>query len=146
MADSRIRGESVEIQVIDGGQLTSINDIRSFEFAAQLEILREGYLGETSDRRDEIYRGYRGRMELHFENQDFLEFMRSVIDRARRRRLGVQINIKATLNFPNGESPIVNLIDCYFGEIPVTFGSRTDYELFLSISRERILRSSRRNT
>src|SRR6185295_7931744 len=97
----------------------TITDIRSFEVAAQLEILREGYLGETTDRRDEIYRGVRGRMEIHFENGDVFNLMRGVVDRARRRNqtaIDEVINIKATLNFPGGGRPIVLIRDAFFGE------------------------------
>lgn len=128
MSTQRIKGQEVEVLLIDGGEpRDTITDVRSFEFAAQLELLREGYLGETTDRRDEIYRGFRGKIEFHFENRDILSFTRSVIERARRRTPGVRINIKATLNFPNGDRPRILLRDCFFGEIPMSFASRSDY-------------------
>jgi len=128
MSEQRIKGQEVEVRIVRGGEeLTSITDVRSFEMAAQLEILSEGYLGETTDRKDEIYRGFRGSMELNFENGEILQLMRSVIDRARRREAGLQINIRATLNFPNGDTQSILLRDCFFGEIPVSFGSRGDY-------------------
>ena len=128
MAEQRIKGKEVEVRIERGGEeLTSITDVRSFEMAAQLEILSEGYLGETTDRKDEIYRGYRGSMELNFENGEILDLMRTVVDRARRREAGLQVNIRATLNFPSGENKIILLMDCFFGEIPLSFGSRGDY-------------------
>lgn len=128
MSEQRIKGQEVEIRIVRGGEeLTSITDIRSFEMAAQLELLSEGYLGETTDRKDEIYRGFRGSMELHFENGEILELMRSIIDRARRREAGLQINIRATLNFPNGDTQGILLRDCFFGEIPMSFVTRSDY-------------------
>lgn len=124
----RIKGQEVEvILVVNGEAKDTIQDIRSFEMAAQLEIQREGYLGETSQRRDEIYNGVRGRMELHFENDDILTLMRQVVDRARRREPGTKINIKATLNFANGDRPRVVINDVFIGEFPINFGSRTDY-------------------
>jgi hypothetical protein len=113
--------------VVDGQPQDTITDVRSFEVAVQLELLREGYLGETTDRRDEIFRGIRGRMTLHVENQTFLNFMASVVNRARRREPGTQINIKATLNFPNGDRPRVQMNNVFFGEQPFVFGSRSDY-------------------
>jgi hypothetical protein len=128
MSEARIKGQEVEVRIVRGGEeLTTITDVRSFEMAAQLELLSEGYLGETTDRKDEIYRGYRGSMELHFENADILTLMRSVIDRARRKEPGLQINIRATLNFPGGGTSAILLRDCFFGEIPISFGSRGDY-------------------
>lgn len=128
MPSTRIKGQDVEVRLIVGSELQeTITDVRSFEVTVQTEILREGYLGETSDRRDDVYRGIAGRMELHFENDDILTMMRSIIDRARRRTPGTQINIQATLNFPNGDTPVVQIPDVFFGPIPLNFGSRADF-------------------
>jgi hypothetical protein len=66
-------------------------------------------------------------MTLHIENEDVLNFMRSIVDRARRREPGTQVNIKATLNFPNGDRPRIQMNNVFFGEIPFAFGSRSDY-------------------
>jgi hypothetical protein len=50
-----------------------------------------------------------------------------IVDKARRRTPGTKINVKATLNFPNGERPRVVIPDVEFGELPLNFGSRSDY-------------------
>jgi hypothetical protein len=124
----RIKGQEVELLFVeDNVPLTSISDIRSFDMAAELEILKEGYLGETTDRRDSVYRGYHGKMDVHFENRDILDFMRRLIDKARRRTPGVRVNCKVTLAFPGGDRVRILLKDMSFGEIPLSFGSRADY-------------------
>jgi len=124
----RIKGQEVELLLVeDNSPLTSINDVRSFEMAAQLEMLTEGYLGETTDRHDTVYRGYRGRMEVHFENGEILAFMRRLVDKARNRTPGARVNAKVTLAFPGGDRVRVLLRDMQFGEIPLSFGSRADY-------------------
>jgi len=124
----RIKGQEVEvILVADGVIQDTITDVRSFEVAAKLEKKEEGYLGEKTNRYDEIYNGVRGRMELHFENQDILDLAFAIIDRAKRRTPGTKINVKATLNFPNGETPRVFLPDVFFGELPMNFAGRADY-------------------
>jgi hypothetical protein len=128
MADQRIKGQEVELLlVVNGVPQTTTTDVRSMEVAPKLEMLEEGYLGETSDRYDEIYKGIRGNIELHFENQDVFTFFQSVVNRARRRTPGTTINIKAALNFPNGQRPRIIIKDAYFGEFPIGFGSRQDY-------------------
>lgn len=128
MSDQRIKGQEVEILIVEGGSpISTISDIRNFEMANILELLTEGYLNETTDRRDEKYNGYRGSFELHFENRDIIDFVRRIVDRARRRTAGLIINIKATLQFPNGQRVRIILKDCFFGEIPMSFGSRSDY-------------------
>ncbi len=128
MADQRIKGQEVEtLIVVDGVVQENITDIRSFEVAAKLEIKEEGYLGEKTNRYDEIFNGVRGRMELHFENADVFTLIQSVANRAKRRTPGVQINIKATLNFPNGDRSRIQINDVALGELPINFGSRGDY-------------------
>lgn len=131
----RIKGQEVEIIIVSNGTpLTNITDIRSFELSFQNEILKEGYLGETTDRRDSVFRGISARMSLHIENQDILALFQQIVDKSRRRVPGLQINIKVTLNFPNGQRPRVMIPDVEFGELPLNFGSRSDYgEVSLSM-------------
>ena len=131
MADNRVRGQEVEaILVVDGVAQTTITDIRSFEVAVKLETKEEAYLGETTNRYDTIYNGARGRMEFHYENADVFTMVTSLIDVAKRRTPGVQVNVKATLNFSNGDRPIILVSDVQFGEIPFNFASRSDYGTF----------------
>lgn len=125
---TRIKGQEVEILLIeDNVPLTSITDVRSFEMNIQLEILKEGYLGETTDRRDSIYRGFTGHVDVHFETRDIIDFSRRLIDKARRRTAGARVNMKVTLNIPDEDRVRVVLKDLSFGEIPIGFGSRSDY-------------------
>lgn len=124
----RIKGQEVEaILVVNGAPQLSTTDIKSFELTLQLEILSEGYLGETTDRKDSVFKGIAGSLELHVENQEFLRLFQAIVDKARRRTPGTRINLKATLNFPNGDRPRVLIPDVEFGELPLNFGSRTDY-------------------
>lgn len=128
MSDQRIKGQEVSLMLIVGGEVQStITDFRHFEVEFQTEIQKEGYLGETTDRRDEIFHGVRGKMELHYENQDVLKLTQAIIDRAQRRQPGLQINLRATLNFPNGQNPKVSIPNIYFGPQPYNFASRSDY-------------------
>lgn len=128
MADQRIRGQETEVLLIlDGTVLDTITDIRSIEFAFKLEMKEEGYLGELTNRYDEIFNGMRGRIEFHFENDDIFTLITAVLERAKRRTPGTLVNIKTTLNFPNGDRPRVIIPDVKFGEIPINFASRSDY-------------------
>lgn len=126
--DQRAKGQETEVLlVLDGKVQNTITTIKSFEIAFQLEILKEGYLGETTDRRDEIFRGVRGKLELHINNQDIFDLVQSVVDRAQRRTSGVKVNVKSTINFPNGQRPRIIIPDVSFGEVPLNFAGRSDY-------------------
>lgn len=124
----RIKGQEVEVLLVaDGAPVDSLTDVRSFDVTFQLEILTEGYLGETTNRRDEVFNGISGSMELHFEDPGVFEFISAVVDRAQRRTPGVRVNIKATLAFPNGQRTRVIIQNAFFGDIPLSFGGRSEY-------------------
>lgn len=124
----RIKGQECEIIMIaDSKPLDTITTIKNFEFSFLLEILSEGYMGETTERKDSIFKGISGKLDLHIENQSILTFAQLVVDKARRREAGVQVNIKSTLNFPNGQRPRIVIPSVEFGEMPFGFGGRSEY-------------------
>lgn len=124
----RIKGQEVQVNlIVNGAVQDTLTDIKSLELAAKLEIITEGYLGEGTDRRDDQYHGVSGSLELHFSDGDVFDLIDTIIERARRREAGTRINIKCTLAFPGGDLRRVLIPDVYFGEIPISFGSRTDY-------------------
>jgi len=128
MASQRLKGQEVSIEIIkDSRPLDTISTIRSFDFSYQLETKSEGYLGETTDRKDSVFRGIKGRMEIHTNNKDIFNLIQSAVDKARRRSSGVRINIKCALQYPNGDRVRVTIPDVEFGEFPVKVGSRSDY-------------------
>lgn len=124
----RIKGQETEVLLIADGQIQdTIDAVQNFEIELQLEILKEGYLGEKSMRRDEIFNGVSGKMDLHFSDQTILKLAANIIQRAQRRTAGYQVNVKTTLNFPGGDRPRIVLPNVSFGALPINFGSRQDY-------------------
>jgi hypothetical protein len=125
----RIKGQETDtVIVVQGSPLLTVKDIRNFEITIRTEKLEEGYLGETSNRFDEILKGIDFRGEFHFENQDILTiFAQAVHDRAVRRNPATKINIRTTLNFPGGDRPRISLKDCFFGPIPMNIAERSQY-------------------
>lgn len=124
----RIKGQEVEVLVVvDGAPKTNMTSVRSFEVTLNTEIMSEGYLGETTERKDSVYKGVSGKIELHFDNQEVMKVYQAIVDKARRRTPGTKINIKATLNFPGGQRPRILVSDVEFGALPLGFSSRSDY-------------------
>ena len=124
----RIKGQDVEVLlIVDSQIIRSITAVKSFEMKAQLEMLDEGYLGEKTNRKDSIYKGVSATIELNFDSPDIFDLFDKVIQKAKRRTPGTKINVKATLNFPNGVRKRVLIPDCEFGELPMSFGSRSDF-------------------
>lgn len=124
----RVKGQDVEVLlIVDSQIIRSITAVKSFEMKAQLEMLDEGYLGEKTNRKDSIYKGVSATIELNFDSPDIFDLFDKVIQKAKRRTPGTKINVKATLNFPNGVRKRVLIPDCEFGELPMSFGSRSDF-------------------
>jgi hypothetical protein len=125
----RIKGQEVRVvMVAPSGTVTALSDVQNFEMEPMTEILSEGYLGETTERKDDIFKGARGKMDVHMETQDYFRFAQEVIDRSQRRTpAAARFNVIATLAFPNGERPRVLLEDIFFGPLPTNVGARDEY-------------------
>lgn len=124
----RIKGQEVEILLIADGKIQdTITAVQNFEIEFQMEVKKEGYLGEKTMRRDDEFNGISGKMDVHFDSQDILVLMDKIVQRAQRREPGFKVNVKATLNFPGGDRPRVSIPNLFFGNMPLGFGSRSDY-------------------
>lgn len=127
MANQRIKGQEVEISIVADGKTRTFTDIQSADFSSETETLAEGYLGEKSDRYDEIYKGYSGSVSMHNSSDEILDFLSLIKDRAQRRTPGIVINVKMTLAFPSGLRRRIIMQDAFFDASGISFGSRTDY-------------------
>lgn len=136
MPSTRIKGQDTSVQItVDGSIQTALTAIRSLSIEPQFDLSSEGYLGEGTNRRDEVFNGVSGSLELHLETAEAVRFIRTILDRAQRRTPGTQVNIRTSLRYPNGNRQKVVLTDVYFSNMPLSFGSRTDY-VTLSLSFE----------
>lgn len=113
--------------VRDGSLEDTLTDVRNFSAELELEIKSEGYLGEKTNRKDEIYNGVKFDMELHVHSQDFLRFVIGILDRAKRNTPDIKVNISGVFAMPNGETPTFLIPDAKFGAIPINAGSRGDF-------------------
>lgn len=124
----RIKGQDVVITLTANGSIVqAIRNIRNFSVTPKLDQKTEDYLGETSPQFDEVYSGVGVSFSMHMSDPAVFDLVNKVIRRAQRKEIGLQINVKATLNFPNGQKRKVVCNDLYFGNFPINFGSRSDY-------------------
>lgn len=128
MPDQRIKGQEINILITAGGTLEdTLTDIQNFNMEVDLEIRKQGYLGEKTDRRDEVYNGVKFDLELHIHKAAWFAFVRKIIDRAKRDTPDVVFNITGVFNFPNGETPQLLLPDVKWGAIPHNVSARGDF-------------------
>jgi len=129
MTAQRIKGQEVSVVFVGPtGTEDTFGAVQSFEATTQMEILTEGYLGETSNRRDDIFNGLTGSVDIHLQTNEYAAFWRRVKDRAQRRSPAAgQFNATGVFNFPNGQKMRFQLIDIFFGEMPMNAGARGEY-------------------
>lgn len=128
MPAQRIKGQEVQILIVSAGQLQdTLTDIQNFGLEAELELLSKGYLGEPTERKDEIYKGCKFDFQLHIHAQAWFTFQQQIKDRAMRVTPDVVFNITGVFSFPNGETPTLLIPDVHFGGNPLKIGSRGDY-------------------
>jgi hypothetical protein len=128
----RIKGQEVR-WVLTGpvGRELQSGDAVSVEFTIQTEILSEGYIGETTNRRDDIFRGVAGNAEFHCENGEPFNLMQRIIDRSRRRDPASGVfNFTFGYSFPEGSRRRVVVQDVFFGEMPFRAPARDEYVTF----------------
>ncbi len=127
----RLKGQEIFVAVlVNGAQQISLTDVKNFSITPNFDKVEEGYLGETTNRFDEIFKGCGVELEVHTEDEGVFAFLEAVKDRAQRRTPGTVINIIATLQYPNGQRPRIVLKDVFFADLPFNVGSRSDYASF----------------
>ena len=128
MADQRLKGQEVQITVTqDGVVVDAFNAVASFNDTQKSEKIEQGYLGETTNRHDDIFNGYDGSFDFHMENTRWVAFVAAVIARQRRQTPGTIFNVIRVDLFPNGETFSRTYLDVMFGALPNSIGSRGDY-------------------
>lgn len=125
----RLKGQEVRITFNGpGGLEEGLTDIQNFEAEFQEEILTEGYLGETTNRRDDIFNGVSGSAELHIQQAAYYRFVQRVKDRSQRRTPATGVfNILARMSFPNGETVRMLFENVFFGPLPTRVSGRGEY-------------------
>ena len=124
----RLKGQEVSAAFTSAqGQETSIADIKSFELQFDRDILSEGYIGQTTEQKDDIFKGVSGKLEFHVREAQVFDLIQRINDVSKRRLPGERFNIVGTFNFPAGGRRRVLVPNPSFGNIPITTSSRDDY-------------------
>ncbi len=128
----RIKGQQAFMTIMrDGDPQLSIDSIQSLEVEFMMELLEEGYLGETANRFDSLYNGMRVKVEGHCNSEAYMELMIAIKEKAQRRAGStIRIDITASYAFENGDFPTLVLQDVHFDSMPLTIDSRQAFQSF----------------
>lgn len=125
----RIKGSEVTVVLTSPqGTERAVDAVGSVDFSLKMELLTEGYLGESSDRYDDIFKGIEGTLELTAERGALFDLLDRIKARAQRRTPADDVfSLLFTFEFPNGDRVRALFSDIFFGEIPVSSGGRSEY-------------------
>jgi hypothetical protein len=124
----RLMGQDTELLLVVGGQpVDAISTIKDFSFEFEQETKDEGYVGETTNRKDAVFKGVKGSFTMHLTTKAQILWVQSIIDKSRNRGTGPVVNAKTTLRFPNGDRVRYVFPDVEFGSFPFNVGGRTDF-------------------
>ncbi len=125
---TRLKGQETAVSFVSAnGTEESVADVKSFDIQFDRDILSEGYLGQTTEQKDDIFKGVSGKLEFHVRKAEFLDLVRRMNEKTKRRLPGEQFEIVSTLTFPDGERRRIIVGSAAFGSIPITMPSRDDY-------------------
>ena len=131
MPQQRVRGQESIVTILKDGQLQArIDSIKDAEVTFDLEIQGEGFLGETADRFDAIFKGMTVKISGQMTNGQLFDLAEAVILRAQRAGGVSRVDMAVTLVFPGGDLVTIAIPDLQFGSIPIAVGCREEFVTF----------------
>lgn len=130
MAETRIRGQEVSLRLTRNGNFEgTLTAIKDFTMQYDFATLEEGYLGETTMRKDDIFNGVSGSFTIEAEGQEVFLFLEAIKARTQNRATVNQNRINATafFTFPNGQTPQILIRDLKFDAAPINVSDRQSY-------------------
>lgn len=126
--EKRLKGQECFVNIVQDGAVTDVfRAVASFSFTDQLEVLDDGFIGETTNRKDSVYNGTDFSMEAQFQDESELVLREALINRARRQAGAVtRVDIAFTYVYPTGAARQITLLDCEFGNIEFSTGGRAE--------------------
>jgi hypothetical protein len=128
MTAQRIKGQEATIIITrDDVVEDTLTDIHNFNVEFEGEIKSQGYLGEKTNRKDDVFNGVKCDFEMHTHTQDWLRFLIAIHDRMKRNDPTLVVNITCDLLYPNLDNPSIFVPDAKFGPAPFGLAGRTEY-------------------
>jgi len=124
----RLRGQEVQFQVTAGGVLSdAFNAVADFNDTLLFEKSTQGFLGESTDRKDFMFHGVDGNFSAQVQNANWMRFQTTLKGIAQRTTPDVKVNLIRTDFYSDGSTATRKYVDCKFGASPTAVPSRADF-------------------
>jgi hypothetical protein len=132
MCADRLKGQEVTVNVLStfGGLETSFADVGSVDFNFDQDILSEGYLGQTTEQKDDVHKGVSGSIKFHSRTADTIGLIQRIMEVSKGRLPGEEFQIVISLYFPLGGTRRIVVANAKFGTIPVSVSARDAFVEF----------------
>ena len=124
-----IRGEDCRMTIVRNGEvLEELSDSVSVTCSPLMELLTTDLLGETTQRKEELFNGWQVEATVLIPRAKAFYFVGDVVKRARNQLIGLQVNLMYSVRFPEtGE--VVRLLhrDLRFADLSIQTASRREH-------------------
>lgn len=123
-----IKGQDTVLQIIKGGKVeSSLTSVKDFSIQFDIDVLSNGYIGETTERKDEIFKGVSGKVTLDWTDPGVVTFQDNLVKRARRELPYFSVNILTTITDSSGSTKRIIIPDAFFENPDANMGGRDNY-------------------
>jgi len=129
----RLKGQEVQVRLTQGGTLLrTLTAIESLTWTVMSDILRKAYLGETTERKDDIYKGTKVEFGFDAESKEPFVMVAALRDRMQRRtaQANAQVNLVFIANLADGTRPRITIPDLKFQDPSMALQNRESYAGF----------------
>lgn len=128
----RARGQETTLHLVRGNKLEdAITAIRNSSNQLEFKTIAEGYLGEVTNRHDDIFDGTSGSFEAVPEGREIFVLVDFLMQRSERKLSTPlsqnRVNKMEKFVFPNGDQPKILIPDMKFDPIGINIPARDQY-------------------
>lgn len=129
----RLKGQESQIRITQGGILQrTLTAIENLTATVMSDIIRKAYLGETTERKDDIYKGIKVEFGFDVMSKEPFVMVAALRDRMQRRtaQANSQVNLVFIANLADGTRPRITIPDLKFQDPALAIQNRESYAGF----------------
>lgn len=126
----KLKGSNTSVNVVSAltGLRYEFTDIKDCTVTFERDIQSEGYLGQTTEQKDDDFKGVSFKFTAHSRQARILELIH-LINQITRGASVDSIQVVTTLRFPDGVRRVI-MTDCKFGNLEIGIGGKAEYVTF----------------
>lgn len=126
--DLRIKGQEVKLILSGPAGVEEDLAVVDMEIDPQMEVLSQRYLGEKTERKDDVFNGVGIRARIHMAGPKYLRLVEKIKDRAKRRLpSNTRFNAIGVFTFPDATVERLSVEDIKFASPRINVGGGTDF-------------------